>query len=478
MNEVASPGERRLLLSAWWMSGSNILAQGFAYGSLILLARWLPPASFGTVAVGTAIVYVAVLFVDRGTSPAIVLAPQLSRADLNRAVRLCVLIAVVLAAAMATTASAVVDRFATGGDAAAVGVLALCLPLHAVAVVPTALLQRTMQFRRLASLTAAGNVASALVAVAMALAGLGVWALVARLSVFFAVIAVVATVLCLSALRGDQLDLHDESPTRCTGNTERWFFLFSVMFVLTANLGYLVIGASANAGVVGLYALAFTIAMAPSTQFSEQIGKVLFAATASQPESGGLRTEQSVRLMATLLVPLLPVGIFAAPAVLPAVLGAEWTPMVVAFQILLVVGVGHAVVNCIGETLSGTGHIAFRTKVILVRCAATLSALAILVPIDGLRGAALAELAVFVPYAAVYATAGARRAGTSPAALARGTRSVAVTLGLQMVAGFAVLILLGGSETADWAAVATAAVVGLAACGPMLGRTYARMRSS
>lgn len=47
---------RGLITSAWWMTGSHLVAQTFAYGSLILLARWLPPASFGTVAVGMAIV--------------------------------------------------------------------------------------------------------------------------------------------------------------------------------------------------------------------------------------------------------------------------------------------------------------------------------------------------------------------------------------------------------------------------------------
>ncbi|HKH50277.1 MAG TPA: oligosaccharide flippase family protein [Mycobacterium sp.] len=450
------------------MAASHVVAQGFAYGSLILLARWLPPASFGTIAVGTAIVYIAVLLIDRGTWGGIIVQSRLARTDLAHAFRRCLLTGIVLAVGMAAAAEAVVDRFASGGDAAAVAVLALCLPLHAISVVPMALLQRSMQFRRLGGLTAVANIASATTALLMAMGGLGVWALVARQVLLSAGLALLSSALCLTALRTHQIspqptDSVDRAPTQ-----ERWFFLFAVTLVVTVNLDYLVIGHSANATVVGLYALAFTIAMAPCTHFSDQVGKVLFAAAATQPETVQQRTEQAVQLMSTLMLPLLPVGILAAPTVLPAVFGPEWEPMVVPFQILLAVGVGHAIVNCIGEALSGNGHIAFRAKVMVARCAVTLPVLIILVSIDGMRGAALGQLLLLLAYAAIYAMAGARRAGTSPAALWRRLHPIAVIVGFQTLVGCGVLVVVAGSGPAELAAACAAAVVGLAAGGPLL----------
>jgi O-antigen/teichoic acid export membrane protein len=468
---------RGLIASAWWMTGSHLVAQAFAYGSLILLARWLPPASFGTVAVGTAIVYIAVFVVDRGTWGGIVVRQQLSRVDLARAFRGCMLTALVLAAVMAASAGVLADSFASGGDAAVLAVLAISLPLHAVAVVPTALLQKSMQFRRLAGVNAVANVLSAAVAVLVALAGLGVWALVARQLVLFGVTAVLASVMCLPVLRAHQPTPKPESPVRQAPSVERWFFLFTVMFVLISNLDYLVIGGFTDAGVVGLYVLALTIAMAPSTHFSEQVGKVLFAAAASQPETSRDRTEQSVKLMSMLLVPLVPIGILVAPTVLPAVFGAEWKPAVVAFQVLFVVGVGHAIVNCIGEALSGNGQIAWRAKVMVARCVATLLALVVLVAADGIRGAALAQLLVFAPYAALYVTAGARRAGTSPAALWRTLRPVLISLGVQVAVSVALLVALTSWGWPDSGASCAAAAVGFVACVPVQLRTYVRMRS-
>jgi O-antigen/teichoic acid export membrane protein len=465
-----------LITSASWVTGSHLVAQTFAFGSVILLARWLSPESFGTVSVGMAIIGFAVLLVDQGVWGAVIVQRGLTRADLARASWRCLLTAIVLATAVAAVAGEVVERFARGGDAAAVAALALCLPLHAVAVVPRALLQKSMQFRRLGVATAVANVVSALAAVLFALGGLGVWALVARQLVLFGMLAALSSVLCLPALRAHEPSAGPVPRGQRARTGERWFFLFSVLHSLNGSLDYLVIGAFGNVGLVGLYTMANNIALAPAEQFSQQVGKVLFAAAAKEPEGCRERTPQSVLLMAMLTLPLAPVGILIAPTILPALLGTQWQPMVVAFQVLLLVGVVDATVGCIVEPLTGRGYMPFRAKVMAVRCVATLLALVVLVPIGGIRGAALAQVLVFVPYAVLYFTAGARRAGTSPAALWLRLRPVAAALGLQVIVSSAVLFGLIASGVADAVSACVAAVVGLVACVPVLLRTLARMR--
>jgi O-antigen/teichoic acid export membrane protein len=265
----------------------------------------------------------------------------------------------------------------------------------------------------------------------------------------------------------------DRSP-----NARRWFFVFGIFVMATLNMDNLVVGASGSASLVGLYALAFTIAMAPTTQLSEPVGKVLSAAAALRPDSSAERVEQSVRLMSMLLIPLLPVGILAAPWFLPAVLGLKWEPIVVPFQVLLAVGVGHAIVNCVGEVLSGNGHIAFRAKVMIVRSAVTLVALLILVQSNGIRGAAVAQLIALVVYAALLVPAGAKRAGTSMLALGRTMRPAAVAMLVQLVAAGAVLLALGNSDTVELIAAAAAATAAAVVYAPAAVHLYRRTRSS
>lgn len=467
---------RSLLNSASWMTGSNLVAQSCAYGSLVLLARWLTPVSFGTVAVGMAIVGIGVLIVDRGTWGAVIVEKRLTRGDLTRAFWRCMATGLVLAVAMAAASESVVDRFATGGDVAAVAAIALCLPLHAIAVVPTALLQRSMQFRRLGALNALANIGSAVAAVLIAVAGFGVWALVARQLVLYGVVAILSAVLCLPALRNH--DVGDGPSERSEGTrTERWFFLFSITDSVTGSLDKLIVGIFANAAFVGLYSIAGTIALAPWKQFSAQIGQVLFAAAACEPDDCHRRTEWSVQLMAMLMLPLLPLGILVAPVVLPAVLGPQWTAIVPVFQILLVIGIGNAVVNFIAEPLTGMGFMPFRAKLILAQGVATFVALAVLVPTDGIVGAAGAQLLVFLPYAAVYFTAGARRANTSAAALWRQLRPAVEAVALQIAVSAVVLIGLVGAGVPAPPSAGVAGVAGLLACVPMMLRSFARIRS-
>jgi O-antigen/teichoic acid export membrane protein len=316
-----------------------------------------------------------------------------------------------------------------------------------------------------------------LAAVLIGLDGLGVWALVARQLVLYGMMAVLSLLLCLPVLRA-QAPIRDPMLRGPAPIRELPFFVFMVGLTLAQSIDALVIGASSDANLVGLYAMAFTIAMAPSTHFSALVGRVLFAATAAQPETCRKRTEQSVQLMSLAMLPLFLVGILIAPTVLPGVLGAAWTPMVTVFQLLLLVGIGNAIVHCIAEPLTGAGYMWFRAKVMVAQCIATFVLLLILVPIWGIRGAALAQLLVFVPQAALYFTAGARRAGTSLAALSRSLRPAAAVVGLQVAVSFGTLIGLVAVGLAESVSASAAALIGLMACVPLLFRTLRRMRSS
>lgn len=478
--ETSSPAHsgRTLLASVWWMTGSNLLAQTFTYGSLILLARWLDPSSFGSVALALAMVGIGILFVDQGTWGAVIVERHLSRAYLAKAFRRCMVTAVALAILMASMSDLLVERFAAGGHPGAVAAVALCLPLHGMAVVPTALLQRSMQFRRLAGINAIANIASALTAVVLALEGAGVWSLVARQLVLYGLVGTLCAALCLPALRAHASTAALPSAPRTGRRTEWWFFLFTIAYTVTGSLDKFVIGLFGNAALVGMYSIANTIAWAPWTQFSAQAGQVLFAAAASQPDQCSHRTEQSAKLMSLLMLPLLPVGILTAPVLLPSALGPEWAPVVPAFQVLLVVGIGNAIVNCLAEPLTGMGFMPFRARIMVAQCLATLVALVVLVPIGGMLGAALAELLVFLPYAAVYLTAGARRAETSARALWSGIRPAFAMMLAQIFVSAVCALALIWLGLPHAVVACSAAVAGLSVAVPLMVRAVAGMRAS
>ncbi len=447
-----------LIRSASWMSAAHGAAQLSAYGSLLYLAHLIPPKEFGAVATGTAILNIGVVLMDSGTRGSIVVAPALSQRFLRLSLMRCVGVGLLLSVAVGLSSHVLGRVFGGGsGGGSVIALLGLAIPLYALAVVPMALLQRSMHFRSLAWAWASSNASSAVVAVVAGALGAGVWALVVRQLAWCAVLAVLSLVIASRRVRG-----RDPAPAGKQNPLAHWFLLFAVTQVVTFNLDYLVIGHQSSASQLGLYAVAFMIAFAPLQHFSAEVGRVLFAAAAaSGAAQNGARTVVATRLMALLLLPTIPLAIVLAPLVLPAVLGSRWSGMVVPFELLVVAGVGYSIVNCIGEALSGSGHMPFRAKFNVLWGLVTLAALIVLVHVDGIRGAALAHVLVFCGYAAVFTTSGMRRLGSDGRQLWRALRPVIGCVAVQAAVCFGVEAGLRGADVARWPSALTGAFLGL-----------------
>jgi hypothetical protein len=135
--------------------------------------------------------------------------------------------------------------------------------------------------------------------------------------------------------------------------------------------------------------------------------------------------------------------------------------MVVPFQILVVVAVGHALTIMIGDSLSGTGHIAFRARVHILWCIGMVASLVLLVHYDGIRGAALAHALMFIPFAAAYLLRGTRLLGTDPAAVFGALRILLLTVGAQLIVTVALSLGLESLGAPEAAAASIAACAGL-----------------
>ena len=135
--------------------------------------------------------------------------------------------------------------------------------------------------------------------------------------------------------------------------------------------------------------------------------------------------------------------------------------MVRPFQILIVAGVGHAVLNGLGEFLSGTGNVAFRARTSVAWAIGMVTALAVLTAVDGIRGAAVAHLVLFVPLVIAYFGRGLRRVGLDPAAALGALRGILVAVSVQAVATAGVFVALDRTGAPNALAAGAASVAGL-----------------
>ncbi len=470
MSDTASM-RSRVLRGLLWTGGGHVVGQVFWLGSLVVLGVILPPLAFGTVATGMAVVGVASLLMGAGTQGSIVAAPELTRRMALGALALNVANAVGLTILGVLFAGPVLELVGVEEDLLAVRVLLLSVVVHAFAILPVALLTKHMEFGRRAAASTTSAVVGAIVAVVAAALGAGVWALVLRLVVR----AVVEAALLWVAARGlvpprapgarRGLDLQFRRPAATA------FFVLAVSQLIAMSLDNLVVGAFVGPTELGLYAFAFTMAFAPLTQFSWQVGSVFFASSAASTlEESARRFLTALRLSALVLLPTIVPAVLLAPVVLPRLLGAEWEGAVVVFQLLFVVGIAHGLLNVLGEFLSGSGGIGFRARASAVWAVGTLAAVALLVHLDGIRGAALAHLLAFVPLGAAYLVRGTRVLELDGRAVLRELHGVAEPVGAQVAASIAcvVVLRLGGAD-ADVAALVAVVVVLAALAGALVG---------
>ena len=427
--EATGGGTAAVARGVSWVGAGHVVGQLAWYGSLLFVAALVPPRSFGSVAVAMVVVQVAWLLVGSGTRGALVLSRQVSRAQVRRATTVNVTTGLAAATALALLAGPLLRLLTPSADPLVLKALALGVALFGFSIVPLALLQKAMLFKRHAAVNAGAAVLASGVAIAAALAGLGVWALVVRQVLFQALLAAFGWI----AVRGLVPAARANDPPARRDAVAWWFFALGLIAFLSLNVDYVLIGRFADVTQVGLYSLAFAMAFAPVTQFAWQIGKVLFAsaARADDPAAVGARAARSARLTALFVWPLVPPAFVLAPLVLPRLLGPEWQPMVLPFQLLLIAGAAHAVLAVLREFLLGTGNVRACFVVDAAWLVATVLALLVLVPALGIVGAALAHVALLLPLAAAYAILAARRIELRPGALWRAMRLVVVAVGGQ-----------------------------------------------
>jgi peptidoglycan/LPS O-acetylase OafA/YrhL/O-antigen/teichoic acid export membrane protein len=437
------PTDQQIVRQVKWFGGAQLVADAAFYGTLVVLAALVSPAGFGTVAAGMAIVRVTAIIMEAGTGGSIIATRGLTAEQASKVARTNVVVGALLALCIALAAGPLASTLASGGDADVLRVLALALALQAVGVVPLALLRKAMDFPRFAAITSFSALSTAVVAVVVGLLGADVWALVTRQLVFPLLLAVLAWRAARPIMRSLPRAPAGVRRTPWPGGVSG-FLVVGIAGLLAMTLDNIVVGAVTDARQLGFYALSYAIGLAPLTQISWRLGQVLFPAAAATTslEVVGQRTARAMRLVALVLCPLVAPAIALAPAGVPAVLGSEWAPMVTPFQILLVVGVAHAVANVVAESLSGTGNVGFRARCDAPWAISTVLAVAVLGQSAGIRGAALAHLLMVVPLIGAYAVLGTRRIGTGPREVWRVMRAVLVPVGAQVAVTLGLLAML------------------------------------
>lgn len=369
---------RRALLGVGWSALNNGSAMVIAIIVFVITSRVLPPEDFGIVALAVSIISLIASVTPGGFGEAIIQRAEITGHHLDTVFWLCIASGAALCVPIILLAHQIAEMSGEPVLALLLPFFCLKLMLDLAAVVPQALVVRSMQFKYVAARTAIGNSAGGLICILMALNGYGLWALAMAPMTQ----SVVSLIILVRAARW-RPGFHPRT------GALRELFRFGVFAsgnnaLNFINLDRLVLGFLAGPAVLGLYFMGRRIhdlLIGLTAGAIHPVTSVFFASI--QKEHGKHVGAFSNALRATTLVAF-PVfaGLFVlADNAVPLIFGSNWVPALPAVQGFAIIGFFGGFLVPSAALASGLGHAGLWFGVGVLRN--LLTVVAVLLCVDG-----------------------------------------------------------------------------------------------
>jgi lipopolysaccharide exporter len=352
-----------------WTSVSSTLTATLQALKLVVLAHILKPEDFGLMAMVMITIGFVQAYADAGISSAIVHRQDTTTAQLSSLYWLNVMVGITLFAAVFVLAPLIAAFFNESRLSLLLrttGLTFLILPWGKQFEV---LLQKDLNFRKLALTQVAATAQSTAVAVIIAMLGYGVWALVWSQLSF---VAFQAFVFVATGWGRHRVRLHFQKQDL---NGYLSFGLYQMgersINYFVQRIDQLILGYLLGAQTLGYYNFAFNIISITTSQINPVVTRVAFPLFAKvQEDAARLRRGylMMVRMLTTLNAPLLIGLAVISPTAVPLVFGAQWTDAVVLLQLLSLAALLRSHANPIGSLLLAKGRAdkGFRWNVLLI----------------------------------------------------------------------------------------------------------------
>ena len=311
-------------------SGGSLAIQ---LASLFVLSRLLSPSDFGLVAMVTIFVALGNLLRDFGLPLAGLQEQSLSRQQASNLFWMSAIIAATCAVLLTVSTPVLVALFHEPRLVSVVPSLAIVVFLGGLTSQLQVHLARSMRFGTLVGSDLLGQFAGLVIAIALAAAGAGYWALIAQSLAAALLTLLHRWIACrwipLAPRRG-----HDELRLLKTGAT---YGTAQLLTFAQSNVDTLLIGAQFGASQLGYYNRAYQMLTAPAGRFLDPLTQVVVTtlnkAKAAQRDPDALLYKIQFGV-GTLIVWTFAVTAGTAPLLIPLVLGDQWGPSVPIFQVL------------------------------------------------------------------------------------------------------------------------------------------------
>ncbi|HEU0016469.1 MAG TPA: lipopolysaccharide biosynthesis protein, partial [Longimicrobium sp.] len=353
---------QRTVTAAQWRLASAVAQALLQFGVGVLLARLLPPADFGLVALALVVVGLATLVADLGLGPAVIQRNDLTERHLRAAFTASVLLGCLLALVLIALSSLLGPLLRSPELPAVLRLQSLLFVFGGLGVTARALLNRRLRASASFWITLASYlVGYAGVSTVLALAGYGVWSLVWGALMQ----ALLESLLALAVVRPPLRPLWARVELRDLFGFGATASLNSVVNYVARNGDNLLVGRWLGEAALGLYGRAYNLMTLPLNYVGTLSQSVLFPAMSRIQDDRarlGRAYLAAVQVTALAAAPVMAGMAAAAPHLAVGLYGPAWAGLAVPLQVLCAAGLLRAVYHVAGPVSAATGNVGLELR--------------------------------------------------------------------------------------------------------------------
>jgi O-antigen/teichoic acid export membrane protein len=349
---------RHLVRGFNWLGGATVISKVIDFSTILVVLLYLSKAQVGIASLVISAGMVVEAFDGLGTGEAMIQARSVCRLQLDTLFWFILGVAAVAAGLTLLAAPLIEKIYGVPGMATYFIAIAAKQPLVGAAVIPIALLNRQLQYERIAAVSVLATLAAALTRLGLAVGGAGAWALVGAFA-SSGLYILVGTLLFRPFRPRLRFRWRGILPLVCFGLRATTSNIFEQIF---KNIDYLLIGEFYGAAQLAVYRVAFDVAMEPAVAVGALVNRTampVFARVAQVRDHLAQSLTWSLRRLVILVAPLM-VGLILIARPLMTLLhdgeGHSYAAAALPLQLLAAAALLRVLSQLLMPLLLGTGR--------------------------------------------------------------------------------------------------------------------------
>lgn len=332
----------------------------------IILARLLTPDDYGTVAIVMVLISLATVFVEGGLNTALIQKKNSDQTDYSTIFYFSIVVAVVVYIIMFVSAPYIATFYSKPELDLIIKVLGICLFFNAVNSVQRAYLYQNLLFRKLFVSSLTGAIISAIVGIAMAHLGYGIWSLVVQQLV----LATLTTLVMWKTVRWRPTWTFSLDRFQSLFNYGWKIFVSNLSISLFINIRSLIIGRVFSASSLAYFDRGKQFPSLIMDNINAAIQSVMFPVLSKEQDEIDVvksMVKRSTLVSAYILYPILVILCLMAKPLTILLLTDKWLDIVPFIQVFCIANLFMPIQNVNMEAIKSLGYSGITLKLELIK---------------------------------------------------------------------------------------------------------------